>query len=461
MESASSPATPAPSKHAVVIGASIAGCLAARVLRERFERVTVLERNTIPSEPAPRKGVPQENHVHLLLQRGKHILANLFPGFLNELEQKGALVADLSRDIRTFQHGRWRQRFDTDIRAHYCSRGLFDSVIRQRLALVPGITFISQAEVASLRSEDGGRHIQGVTLTQEGKTTTMEADLVVDASGRGSRTEQWFKSLGIASPERSVVAANLGYATRIYRQLPRYTNQWKVLLVLPKPPYSRRMGVISPIEDQRWMVTTSGWLGDHPPSDEGDYLEFLRNLPVPDIYEVIREAEPLSEISLFRMPGGLRRHYERVTPWPGGFLVIGDALCSVNPIYSQGMSICAMEAEVLNDHIDALARPSGPACHAVQQALAQVVAPAWGLAESEDMRFPELGGERPLSLRWQHWYGERLVEASARNRDVSVALLRVTNLMDDGRQLQRPGMMMRVLTESLKQRLFGSSEVEG
>ena len=433
--------------HAVVVGASIAGCLAARVLADHFAKVTILERHPIPQGPEQRKGVPQENHVHLLLRRGKVLLNELFPGFLKELEDRGAVVADLSRDVEFLHYDTWKRRFETGIEAHYCSRALIDDVIRGRLRQMPRIEMIDEALVENPIAEESNRRICGVRYTRKGKTHEIEAGLLVDASGRGSKASNWLQDLGYPAASRAVVETDLGYTTRLYERRPEYDDQWKVLLLLPRPPQSRRMGVISPIEGNRWMVTTGGWFGEYPAPNETAYLEFLRSLAVPDIYHVIKDAKPLSPIFTYRMKGGLRRHYERMDRWPDGFLVMGDALCCFNPLYSQGMSVCAMEAEALRLAIaplrdgEAIAR----SVRSAQRAVAEAVEPSWGMARSEDLRFPETEGERSKLLWLQHWYGAQLVRASARDRRVVTQLLRVVNLIDDGAELQRPEIVVRVL----------------
>ncbi|WP_394826770.1 NAD(P)/FAD-dependent oxidoreductase [Pendulispora albinea] len=433
--------------HAVVIGASIAGCLAARVLADRFAKVTILERHPIPQGTDSRKGVPQENHVHLLLRRGKLLLDDLFPGFLRELEERGAVVADLSRDVKFLHYEMWKRRFATGIEAHYCSRALIDDVIRGRLRRMPTVEMVDEALVQEPLADDTKRRIQGVRYVRKGETRVLPAALVVDASGRGSKAGAWLQELGYPLVERAAVETDLGYTTRLYQRRPEYADQWKVLLILPRPPGSRRMGVISPIEGDRWMVTTGGWFGEYPAPNEGAYLEFLRSLSVPDIYHVIKDAKPLSDIFTYRMKGGLRRHYERMDRFPEGFLVMGDALCCFNPLYSQGMSVCAMEAEALRRVIAPL--PDGESVarsvRSAQRAIAEAVEPSWGMARSEDLRFPETEGERSSLLWLQHWYGAQLVRASARDRRVVTTLLKVVNLMEEGSQLQRPEIVLRVL----------------
>jgi 2-polyprenyl-6-methoxyphenol hydroxylase-like FAD-dependent oxidoreductase len=442
------------SRTAVVIGASLAGMLSAHVAARRFERVIVVDRGDPPDGMQPRRSVPQERHVHLLLQRGKRVLEALFPGFLAELERHGAVVADASRDIQLFHYGRWKRRFDTGITTHYCSRNLIDHVVRERLRRDPKIAFETNTRVTGLVRGDRGA-ICGITTESRGAGRTLDADLVIDAGGRGSQAAHWLAALGLPTVRISEVTSRLGYGTRLYRKRPEYDAAWKVLLVLPRPPRSRRMGVISPIEGDRWMVTTGGWLGECPDHHEPGFLEFLRGLPDPAIYDVVRGAEPLSEISIYRIPGGLRRHYEEIAEWPARLLVIGDAVCSLNPIYSQGMTVSALEVEALSHGLDELiARgASAEASRDVQRRIAAQVDGPWQMAESEDLRFPQVAGARSWRLRAQHAYGALVAEASAVDPIVARNLLGVIHLIESPERLRAPGFRARVLASAVRARL--------
>jgi 2-polyprenyl-6-methoxyphenol hydroxylase-like FAD-dependent oxidoreductase len=251
------------------------------------------------------------------------------------------------------------------------------------------------------------------------------------------------------------VTSRLGYGTRLYQKRPAYDAAWKVLLVLPRPPRSRRMGVISPIEGDRWMVTTGGWLGECPGDTEPEFLEFLRALPDRAIYDVVRDAEPLSDISIYRIPGGLRRHYEELDDWPAGLLVIGDAVCSLNPIYSQGMTVSALEVEALNNGLDELiARGASPdATRALQRRITAQVDGPWQMAESEDLRFPQVAGPRSWRLKAQHVYGALVAEASAVDATVMRNLLGVIHLIDPPERLLAPAFRARVLASAVRARL--------
>jgi 2-polyprenyl-6-methoxyphenol hydroxylase-like FAD-dependent oxidoreductase len=439
--------------RAIVIGGSFAGALAARVLADKYEQVFIVERGDPPEKVLPRRNVPQAHHVHLLLQRGKLAIDRLFPGFFSELEQLGATVADLSRDIRWLHCDIWKERFSTDIFAHYCSRSLIDHVIWRRICALSNITYIPHTKVTGLVAKNGA--VDGVQCITGDRHHSLMGDLVVEASGRGSQAALWLSEIGYPDTPMSTVKASLGYASRIYRRLPEFAEEWKVLLIFPRLPASRRMGVISPIEGDRWMVTTGGWFDAFPNPVEDEFLNYLHGLPSREIYDVVRRAEPLSDIATYRMPGGLRRHFEQMPSWPARFLVIGDAVCSFNPLYSQGLTICAMEAEFLLSSLDRLLADKGSSriCQEIMSAFSHIVEQPWEQAKNEDMRFPEMGGSPSFALQVRHWYMTKIAEVSAHHRGTLVALLRAINLAEGGNQLFKPHMIARVLGLSLQQKM--------
>ncbi|MEE4689065.1 FAD-dependent monooxygenase [Pseudomonas alliivorans] len=437
-------------RHAVVIGGSVTGCLTAAVLARRFERVTVIEKGDFYDETGPRQSIPQEHHVHLLLLRGKQIIEGIFPGILSALEEGGAQVADLGHDVKWFQGGRWKNRYRSGINAHYCSRRLIDNQLRRCLKSVPQVDILSGTRATRIEfaGDSDQRHVRGVFIDDGTGERTLSCDLLVDASGRGTHLPSWLKEAGFGTVQNSVVKTELGYASRIYRRVPAFAEQWKVLLVLPKAPVQRSMGVISPIEGDRWMVTTGGWFGHFPGKDPDDFLQALANLPVPDIHEVIREAEPLSEVFTFKMPGSRRTHYDRLDHWPEGLLVAGDALSSMNPLYSQGMTIAALEADCIDSRLAALLEGS-LSCHQLQGLLCAVVDGAWNMATTEDFRFPETSGERTWRTRFDHWYGAGLGRLSANNRRALETQIGVTNLVVEPGRLYAPAIASRIALNAL------------
>jgi len=438
---------------ALVIGASVTGSLAAKVLSDRFERVILIEKDSLPERADPRANVPQEHHVHLLLQRGRENMERLYPGFLSELEADGAEVVDLSHGVKWHLAGRWKNRWPTGITAHYCSRTLVEHHLRRRALRLDGVEVWQRTVVQGPLWDAAGTAIIGLRITRpDGGEEDVAADFVLDTSGRGSSAPAWLRARGYDDPEAEHVVSRLGYASRIYRRDPAMAAKWNVLLVTPRLPQDRRMGVISPIEGDRWMVTAGGWLGQFPEADADSFLRFMRDLPVPDIHDVIATAEPLSPVRRFALSGGLRRRYDRLTRFPAGFFVLGDAVCSFNPIYSQGMSVCSMQvmafAERFGDFV--AGRIDAPALFA--RAI-EATRTSWEQARSGDERFPEVRGAGIARSRWRDAYFDALVQASHDDRTVTLALLRANNLMADAPSLTAPGMVLRTLQNAARRRI--------
>lgn len=445
-----SPSDPYQSQTAIVIGASLTGMLTAHVLARRFERVILLERGDAVAGVEPRRGVPQERHVHMLLQRGKRVLEELLPGFTAELKRRGAVVADASRDVHLYHRGRWKRRFTTGIETDYCTRGLIDAVIRERVTANPRIALRSGVRITGLLRHDDRFAVAGVSAIVGGKPQELRGDLVIDASGRGSQSSNWLVELGCPPVRTSEVTTRLGYGTQLFEKRPEYDDAWKALLVMPAAPATRRMGVLTPIEGDRWMVTTGGWLGECPGASDAEFLSFLRTLPDPALHDVIRGARPLSDVSIYRIPGSIRRHFEEIAAWPGRFLVIGDAVCSLNPIYGQGMTVSALEVEAVAAGLDALLDDgaSAQATRALQRRITAQVELPWQMAEAEDLRYPEVPGARGWKLKLRHAYTGMVADASAIDAVVCKRLLEVINLVTPPEQLVTPAFQARVLAKA-------------
>lgn len=432
-------------RRAVVIGASIAGSLLTKVLKDRFEEVVLIERDTLSETAITRKTVPQEHHVHLLLQRGRQIMESLYPGFLTDIESSGAETVDLAHGVKWFFGGSWKQRWPTGITAHYCSRTLIEHTLRKRASGLSGVIIRQKTKVRELIYDAEQGRVTGVSVVNaDGETENIEADLVVDASGRGSKANVWLKSYGYGEVEEEQVVSKLGYVSRIYKRNPTYEKSWRVLLVTPKLPEDRRMAVVSPIEGNRYLVTTGGWFGAIPEPNEKSFLAYLRDLPVSDVYDVVSNLEPDGEFSRYQMPCGLRRRYDLMTIWPKGFLIVGDAVCSINPIYSQGMTVSAMQVEALQIHIDAyLAGNMRP--QDLLRSIIKATEGSWQQAKAGDEKLPELSCPIGVKGQLKNYYFGWLASASIQNREVTIALLKVNNLVVGDRVLYSPGIACKVL----------------
>ncbi|MER6913544.1 FAD-dependent oxidoreductase [Streptomyces sp. NPDC000594] len=435
--------------HAVVVGAGVAGLLAARVLAERFARVTVIERDDLPEGAAPafRAGAPQTRHVHILWSRGVAALDALLPGVVQELAAAGAVRVDAPERMRWLSPADWF----TGVRGAFylsVSRELLETTLRRRVLDRPSITLMDRHEVTGLVPAPGGTAIGGVRLRRRGKDgqeSSVRAGTVVVATGRGSRLADWLPGIGCPAPVTERIDAHLGYSSRYYRR-PAADPGWQAMYVQGNPG-TPRGGVIVPIDGERWLVTLIGQ-GDHvPPVEEKAWLAFASSLRSPELADALTEAEPLSDVVAFRATANEWTHVERVPRWPRGLLVIGDALCRFNPVYGHGMTVAAVEAQVLAGEIAGYG-PGEVAARArrTQRALAACPRAAWAIATGEDTRYPGTDGPVPGRLtRIQQDYMARVLAAANTDPVVAGAFFEVLSLNRRPETLLTPRIAARAL----------------
>jgi 2-polyprenyl-6-methoxyphenol hydroxylase-like FAD-dependent oxidoreductase len=443
--------------HAIVIGGSMAGLLAARVLSEHFEHVTIIERDHLIDDVEPRKGVPQGRHVHTLLAGGAAILGAYFPDLFAALAQDGAVPLGTA-DIRRYQLGVRVATVPSPAKSLWQSRPFLEQHVRAALLARNNVQILDGCSVTRLRVKD--ERITGVVLRQRSgqqREDELAANLVVDASGRGSRAPQWLASLGHGQVEETCVKIDVGYASRIYRCPEQLPTAWKVLIILGTPPDNKRAGVIFPIEGGCWMVTLGGWLRDYPPADDAGFLDFARGLDQPDLYEAIKEAEAITPIVVYKYTANLWRHYERLPRLPEGFIVMGDAVCAFSPVYGQGMSVAALEAKTLDT---CLREQQGYTenTHATsfpqrfQKAIAKEIKAAWMLSTGYDLRYPGTEGHRSLGMRLLNWYISRVIGLTAFHPLVAATFFQVWHLLKPLRSLFEPRIVWAVLGRELLSR---------
>ncbi|MEO8972304.1 MAG: hypothetical protein ABI406_11980 [Ktedonobacteraceae bacterium] len=437
-------------QHAVVMGASMAGLLASRVLSEHFEQVTVIERDRLPQEVQARKGVPQGRHVHILLHRGASVMKELFPNLFPALLQDGSIPIDTVADFHWYNFGAWKARFISGITFYCQSRPLLEGHVSEQVAARSNVRFLDVCDVVKLCASDDATRITGIEVRHhdgEQVEEKLSADLVVDASGRGSQTPHWLAALGYETVEESTIQVDVGYATRIYRRPAQSSFDRSVLAVYSTPPAEKRAGVLAPIEENRWIVTLMGWVRDYPPDDEAGFLAFARSLPQPDLYEAIQVAEPLTPIAIHKFPANRRRHYERLSRFPEGFVALGDAVCSFNPVYGQGMTAAALEVDMLNTLLYRQ-RERGDISgfsRLFQKKITKIVDTFWLLAASEDFRHPETQGKRPFGVNFLNRYARRVHELSTFDPQVTLLLYQVLQAIKPPTTLFSPQILAKVL----------------
>ncbi|MER5336979.1 FAD-dependent oxidoreductase [Micromonospora sp. NPDC002717] len=433
--------------RAVVLGGSMGGILAARVLAESYADVVVVERDKVLGVSTPRKGAPHTVHAHGLHARGHLILEELFPGITDELRASGVPTGDLG-EMRWFFNGRKIQPAHTGLISVTAPRPVLENHVRNRVAALPNVTFIQECDVLGLVATDDREQIVGVRVqrrTGNADVEVLDADLVVDATGRGSRTPAWLESLGYQRPEEERVKVGLAYTTRHYRTRPEMFDGVQSINPVASPGHPRG-AFFGQVGRDVCILSLTGLLGDYPPTDPGAFLEFVRSLPVPDVYHAVRDAEALDDPVSFRFPASVRRRYERLLRLPDRYLVIGDAFCSFNPVYGQGMSVAAIEAMTLRQH---LREGRAPTPQRFFADLSRVIDTPWDIAAGGDLDFPGVEGKRTLKVRIGNAYMARLQYAATQDPEVTKGFMRVAGLIDPPQALMRPAMMRRVLRHAV------------
>jgi 2-polyprenyl-6-methoxyphenol hydroxylase-like FAD-dependent oxidoreductase len=396
-------------KLAVVIGGSIAGMTAARVLADYFDQVTVLERDVVELQPVVHKSVPQGNHLHALMLGGQQVLSSLYPGFTDRLLRLGAVRFRFGLEAAFFfpsgraftPTGSVRDPRDLGVDGFSQSRGLLEHCIRQCSMEVANLRFEFGAAVQSLVYENG--QVCGVRFTRDGVADSLGADLVVDAGGRGSRAPRWLREMGFAEPEETVIGCDFAYTSAKFRKPANYDGVERVMLFGGPPPKYTNGAGIGEIENDTWIVSVAGRFGDYPPSDPDGFMAFSQSLPTGRFYNLIKDAERISPITHHRFPTSVLRHYERLPAFPERFLVLGDAISSFNPVYGQGMSSAARQAAALRGLLaERAAGSNGDGLKRLGAGFfpraADVVASPWILAAGSDFAYPQTTGERPPNM---------------------------------------------------------------
>lgn len=439
-------------KHAVVVGAGMAGILAAQVLAQRFDRVTLVERDQLPDDAAFRKGVPQARHPHALLIKGLQIVSEMFPKIHQEFLDEGATEVEWPADMLLHGESGWEYRGPRGkgLVTVSASRPLLDWVIRRNVLADASITVLARHEVVGLTSTDGGRSVSGLAVRERGsadaEVVEMPADLVVDASGRESKATKWLADLGCAVPEETRINPRQGYSTAVFRREPGALDDWRTLVCAPYPERPRGCFLV-PVEGDRWIATANGFGGDYPPLEMEGFLAFAKTLPGGIFHDVIAGSELLEPLRGYRDMANVRRHYERLSNQPERFLVIGDAACAFNPVYAQGLTAAALSVVVLRECLDEAARTNGfqGLSKRLQRKLADTTKGPWQFATSQDLSFPATEGRPGLGDRMMAPYFTRLQKASASGGPATYQMNRVMHMVEPATALFKPAMIREVL----------------
>jgi 2-polyprenyl-6-methoxyphenol hydroxylase-like FAD-dependent oxidoreductase len=439
-------------KQAIVVGAGVAGLTAARAVADYFEQVVVLERDTLSPDISHRAGTPQSRHAHVLLGGGQRALNDLFPGFAEDLALAGAVPcrAGLALRIERPGYDPFPQR-DLGWVGYSMSRPLIEFSLRRRVERFAKITARQRCRASGIVAKSDGAAVEAVRCeTGDGRSETLPADFIVDASGRGTLTLDLLHSIRQARPEETVIGIDIGYASAVFGTPGDAARDWKGVFTFPQAPASSRGAVVLPLEGGRWIVSLGGRHGEKPPGDEDGFLEYARQLRTPTVYNAIKKAERLSTIACFGFRSSVRRHFGRLEDFPSGLLPLGDAICRFNPVYGQGMSVAAQQACLLHRLLATRSKERDPLAGLSPTFFARaddLIETPWRQAAIPDFVFPETRGQRPTDFDRTLQFGLVLNELAAADPGVHKLMVEVHHLLKPQSVLRDPGVLRRIGAE--------------
>ncbi|GAA3625111.1 FAD-dependent oxidoreductase [Streptomyces fenghuangensis] len=445
-------------RSAIVLGGSLAGMLAARALAD-FATVTVVERDTLPEGPGPRRGLPQAQHTHVLWSGGARAVEELLPGTADLLRGRGAHHVPVPTDMVVLSPRGWFRRWEESHHTLLCSRELLDWTVRRQVLGHERVTVLEGATAEGLLGD--ATAVTGVRVRRaDGGEERLTADLVVDATGRASRASSWLRELGLPAPAERRIDPGLVYASRVFRAPPavRALGRFPTVFVQADPRRAPGQGaLLIMIEDGRWLVTLSGTRGGEPVKESDAFVDFALRAPRhPLIGRLIADAEPLTGVTLTRATANYRRYYERMRRWPEGFAVLGDALAAYNPSYGHGMSTAAQSAVALRDTVGRHGWDAPGLARHVQRAVAGPVDAAWILAVGQDVLYPGATEHGPTFRdKLASAYISRLLHTATGNGWVARRITDVTSLERTASVLGDPRLSLAALRGPRRPKLGG------
>lgn len=389
-------------REAIVIGAGVSGLAAAQALADYFETVTLLERDHLPSNATSRPGAPQGRQAHALLGGGIKALEQLFPGFEQDLVQAGAVPANAGFEISLeipgldpFPRSEW------DWLIYCLTRPLIELTMRRRLEQRSNVTLRDRCRVIEILGTPDGSGITGLRFEAEGgNPETLEADLVIDASKHGALTLSFLNATGQPAPVETTIGVDIRYATGLFTLADGALGDFKAVVTFPQAPADVHYGYLLPVENGYFQCLLVGRGNDAPPADPNAFLAYAEKLSTPTISNLLKSAKQLSELARYSFPESKWRHFGQLHRFPHGLLPFGDAICCLNPIYGQGITVALQQATLLGrllntaapDPLDTLA----PAFLAEVEAL---IEQPWAISALPDFIYPQTRGQRPDDLK--------------------------------------------------------------
>jgi 2-polyprenyl-6-methoxyphenol hydroxylase-like FAD-dependent oxidoreductase len=438
-------------ENAIVLGGSVAGLCAARVLADGFDEVVVIERDPLPDDPVCRDGAPQTSHPHVLLEAGRATIEDLFPGFCEDVLAKGGLMVDTSTEMQEYNRGGVITDPGERLPTLCASRPLFESVIRRHACDIDAVQIRSRHQFLDYITDADGNSVNGVRVrTASGTEKELSSDLVVDATGRTSRTPSLLQDHGFDEPATEAVQIDVDYSTI---RLERPPDDRRMILLAPEAPRTRG-GAVIPVEGDRWEVILHGVHGDTPPAEPEEAIKFAESLPIPEIADLLKSQDwTTDEIDRYPYPASRRRRYESLDRFPEGLVVTGDAIASFNPIYGQGMSVAALDALLLHHTLTA---GLGDLAFRFFDRTADLIDIVWRTVVGTDFQFAQTTGPKPTGAEVANWYIDRLVRRAHADPVLSEAFARVTRLEKPPTTLLRPQIAWHVLRPTGSDSILGS-----
>jgi 2-polyprenyl-6-methoxyphenol hydroxylase-like FAD-dependent oxidoreductase len=439
-------------RRAVVVGAGMGGLSAARVLADYFDEVIILDRDELTDDAAPRPGVPQGKHPHGLLGGGLKALENLFPGFGHELMRAGAEPMGPGFDMLYEIPGQdvW-PRIKLSWPTYSMSRALIERTLRRQVERIRNIKIRPGCRVLNIVSDARVLAATGIRYeSPSGNRKTLESDLIVDASGNGSLTVELLKTTDRRPAVETSIGVNTRYASALFERVD-IGNDYKGVFTFPDAPEQCRGGLILLAENHRHQVVLIGRGNDIPPIDGDEFLSYARTLPTLSVYNAIKNAKSLTRISSFSFPESRWRHFAQVPDFPNGLLPIGDAICRLNPVYGQGMTVALQEAGLL---FDLLRTSDGNSLATLAPTFLTkaetLIAAPWAMSAVPDFVYPETTGERPADLEDRLNFQRALGRLAVHDAEVYELLTEIRHVLKPLSLLDDPSIVRRVKEEAAK-----------